>query len=304
MNADETQISLSQTVSRYFPDKDYSYDSFASGRLWVSNVTDFNDPFDVLPAFGNVAEQITEQQRKIHFTFTSPRGPGWNEYQKHHQDETESVRHEMTELGPHLLKASFTNKNGVICFSAKPDSIVMWAHYASNHQGFVLEFDVSHQFFSPPFFQRVDYPNTEARPRADDPDRLRTVTTKGISWKDEEEFRLILPRELLKRLDDKPGHYVDLPAEAIKAVYFGCRMPVPRREQLLKLLEQSKHKNILPFQMFPDTSLYRLIPETWSESVSERSDFFFKLECVTKEALNSSDFNAALQDLLEKRFQR
>lgn len=320
IDADEKQFSHAQsvkfdsdqlnTVSRYFPDEDYAYDSFASGRLWASNVTDFNDPFDVLPACGNVARQITDQQRKIHFAFTSPRGPSWKEYHKHAQSETGLVERELTELGPHLIKASFTNKNAVVCFSAEPDNIVMWTHYASKHQGFVLQFDVSHRFFSGPFFRKVDYRDTRARPRADDPDRHRTVCTKGISWKDEGEFRLILPRQSLlkdKRLDGKLWHYVDLPTEAIKAVYFGCRMLPVRREQLLKILQQSKHKDILPFQMFPDTSDYRLVPESWSESVRERSDFVFKLECVAKEALNSPDtqtlFDATLE-VLEKRFQR
>jgi hypothetical protein len=299
MNADGNQVSLPQTVSRYFRDKDYSYDSFANGRLWVSNATEFNDPFDVLPAFGNVADQITEQQRKIHFAFSSPRGPGWNEYQKRTKIETESVQREMTELGPHLLKASFTNKNGVICFAAKPDNAVMWAHYASDHQGFVLEFDVSHRFFRAPFFRRVEYPDTEARPRADDLDRHRTVCTKGTTWKDEAEFRLILPRDSSKLLD---GHYVELPTEAVKAVYFGCRMSTAGREKLLNVLLQPKYKNVLAYQMFPDTSLYRLIAEAWSDSVRERADFLFKLECATKEALNSPDFYASLQALLEKRF--
>jgi len=320
MNADEKELSHAQsvnvtsdqlnTVSRYFPDEDYAYDSFASGRLWASNVTDFNDPFDVLPAFGNVARQIVDQQRKIHFAFTSPRGPNWKEYQKQTQIETGLVEREAIELGPHLLKASFTNKNGVICFSAKPDDIVMWAHYATKHQGFVLQFDVSHRFFSAPFFRQVDYPDTGARPRADDPDKLRTVCTKGVGWKDEREFRLILPRQSLlkdKRLDGKPWHYVALPTEAIKAVYFGCRMLPVRREQLLEILQQPKHNGIFPFQMFPDTSDYRLVSESWSEAVRERADFVFKLECAAREALLSPDAETSLNgtlQVLENRFEK
>ena len=287
-----SETSLPQTISRYFRDNDYAYNAFESGQLWFSNVTDFNDPFDVLPAFGNVASQITEQQRKIHSAFTPPS-----------QDELESILCEMTKLGPHLCKANFTNKNGVVCFSAKPDSIVMWAHYASYHQGFVLEFDANHRFFSAPSFQKVDYNDTEVRPRADDPDRIQTVFTKGKDWKDEEEFRLILPRERLKQLDGKEGHYADLPVDAIKAVYFGCRMLPANRDKLLKLLQQPRHKNILPFQMFPDTKDYRLIPERWSESVRERADFFFELERIGKEALNSPNFSATLEAFIEKRFQ-
>jgi len=212
-----------------------------------------------------------------------------------------------------LAQAFFTAWNGVICFSAKPDNIVLWAHYASQHRGFVLEFDQSHRFFSASSFgefREVDYPDTQARPRADDPDKLKTVSTKGIGWKDEKEFRLILPRKELKlgrRLDGIPGHYVDLPIEAIKAIYFGCRIASERRIQLLELLQQPKLRDIQPFQMLPHLSDYRLDPGRWSDStVKEKANFFSYLECCAKAALNSPDPVTSLKaigtDLLANRF--
>jgi hypothetical protein len=36
---------------------------------------------------------------------------------------------------------------GVLSLSEKRDNLLMWAHYAQNHEGFVIEFDESHDFF-------------------------------------------------------------------------------------------------------------------------------------------------------------
>jgi hypothetical protein len=41
------------------------------------------------------------------------------------------------------------NKNiGVLCLSEICDSLLMWGHYAENHEGFVIGFNQSHPFFS------------------------------------------------------------------------------------------------------------------------------------------------------------
>jgi hypothetical protein len=37
---------------------------------------------------------------------------------------------------------------GLVCLSEKPDSLLMWAHYADCHRGFVIGFDTSQSFFS------------------------------------------------------------------------------------------------------------------------------------------------------------
>uniref|UniRef100_UPI0020CD2CC1 DUF2971 domain-containing protein n=1 Tax=Vibrio cholerae TaxID=666 RepID=UPI0020CD2CC1 len=36
---------------------------------------------------------------------------------------------------------------GILCLSAKEDSLLMWSHYGNSHKGYVIEFDTSHKFF-------------------------------------------------------------------------------------------------------------------------------------------------------------
>ena len=35
----------------------------------------------------------------------------------------------------------------VVCFTERPNNLLMWAHYAGNFSGFVLGFDSNHAFF-------------------------------------------------------------------------------------------------------------------------------------------------------------
>ncbi|KNE87154.1 hypothetical protein PSTG_19467, partial [Puccinia striiformis f. sp. tritici PST-78] len=37
---------------------------------------------------------------------------------------------------------------GIFCLSEKPDSELMWSHYADSHQGFVIEFETECSFFN------------------------------------------------------------------------------------------------------------------------------------------------------------
>src|SRR5262249_4259046 len=45
-----------------------------------------------------------------------------------------------------LLEQS--TQTGVVCLTEHPDNLLMWAHYAQNHEGFVLGLDISNPFFS------------------------------------------------------------------------------------------------------------------------------------------------------------
>jgi tetratricopeptide (TPR) repeat protein len=37
---------------------------------------------------------------------------------------------------------------GLLCLTEKPNNLLMWAHYAQNHEGLVIGFDIEHEFFS------------------------------------------------------------------------------------------------------------------------------------------------------------
>ena len=142
---------------------------------------------------------------------------------------------------------SYINEIGILSLSGNNNNPTMWAHYASEHTGFVIAFDDNHTFFqddieyeyeevepgqyvsSPvainqtsPF--QIVYRNTWAEDYALDLNLLGSywdfTDKKCNSWKYEDEWRLI-------SYDVKSHNsygiigLVDCPVGAIKAVYLG-----------------------------------------------------------------------------------
>jgi|SRR5580658_5344823 hypothetical protein len=69
----------------------------------------------------------------------------------------------INELGLRLfrwLMSSFERRHGVLCLSEAPANLLMWAHYADSHRGFVVEFDPA----SPFFCQRDSIPSAGSWP--------------------------------------------------------------------------------------------------------------------------------------------
>ena len=85
------------------------------------------------------------------------------------------------------LKQRFSKSIGIICFSENWNSPVQWAHYANNHQGICLGFDIPNSRLS-----KVNYVNerltlsnsmTEVEMR-------QFLSTKFSHWSYEKEYRI------------------------------------------------------------------------------------------------------------------
>ena len=66
---------------------------------------------------------------------------------------TSTVDSHVQDQTPEIISKAF----GVICFSEDSVHQTMWAHYASSHEGLVIEFRQNHQLFSGPSFFKIEY---------------------------------------------------------------------------------------------------------------------------------------------------
>lgn len=222
----------------------------ASRLIRFTSPAEFNDPFDSLPAMGIT---VTEDETRRIITES--------------MDESLSIAYGMlqpearaamppdmfrTLMGPKLeaaileqsgFIAGITNSAakrsvqegvrgmlGVLSLSEVPDDLLMWAHYAGNHEGFVLAFDTSS-----PFFDRRKGPDDDLRhlrpveygperPDFSDPAArdFRSFLAKSDHWAYEREWRMAM---LLDSADETVGtlHLFRFPPEALTAVIVGCR---------------------------------------------------------------------------------
>ena len=102
------------SLFKYTPSLEHCMDMIINERVYMSSASEFNDPFDSLPAYQRI--KLSEQEDK------------WRNAYKN------------AALHQKALERQKTVK--VACFSERVDSSIMWSHYADSHKGFCLEYKV------------------------------------------------------------------------------------------------------------------------------------------------------------------
>jgi hypothetical protein len=84
-------------------------------------------------------------------------------------------------------KQELSTNNGLICFSRTWRNPVMWAHYADNHKGICLGFEVNDEFL-----REVDYvPERPSPPKnLDEAFMMSLLYSKFSHWRYEQEMRV------------------------------------------------------------------------------------------------------------------
>lgn len=178
----------------YFTPPKFALKNLKSGHLKVSRFSKCNDPFE-LAAFSH-------RNKKLRQAFKS-----WLE--------------------------GMDKRYGLLCFSRSWRNPVMWSHYALNHTGLCVGFDVD-----PSLVQDVQYVSERLHPNLA-PENLRDYigeaqmlelsATKFIGWSYEEEVRMYV-----KFPDETPPGKIDFidfsDTFKLKQVIVGPRCEITRRE--------------------------------------------------------------------------
>ena len=141
-------------------------------------------------------------------------------------------------------------KLGVLSLCDTPDNMLLWAHYANEHRGAVLELDVSDLIVSrraPDEIQamaqviysdeRIDFVGRRLP-------LWMTLNYKSAAWTYEREWRLY---RSLSALRHKTGdvYVADLPPTAVKRIIFGARAVESLEEDTIRFIQGSPdHQHI------------------------------------------------------------
>ncbi|ASG68327.1 hypothetical protein fh0823_13120 [Francisella halioticida] len=164
------------------------------------------------------------------------------------------------------LKQTFKNKYneslnnglGILSLSSKNDNLLMWAHYANSHQGFVMEFDDQHEFFNQKLLGKDCLRSLrEVIYSKERPSRLMSEYN---------EYRMILPlTDAAKNINDEI-YLFKYPKEIVRSVYFGVNMNSENKKKNLNLIKNDEELNhIQLFQAFPSDKYYRVEFKSYSE---------------------------------------
>jgi hypothetical protein len=238
-----------------------------------------NDPFELSPNLAELItkESITQLLGKVEKIRTTSEEEAFEIYQDisnyqpllapfgidivnnfPFQKMRDEVNHDTLSTEFMHLTASFINTNsnsfrdelhtkfGVLSLTEKNNNLLMWAHYANSHTGFVIEINGDHSALdlsgkysghigNP---QKVKYKTTRPVLKLYDPtvNAKSTVEkimeefflTKSEEWAYEQEWRIILPV-------DQKIHLMPFPCDCLTGIIFGARMEEKCKQELREL---------------------------------------------------------------------
>jgi Protein of unknown function (DUF2971) len=136
---------------------------------------------------------------------------------------------------------------GVLCLSEVPDSLLMWAHYAGSHTGFVVEFDALHPSFHEQksgeddlrHIRRVYYRDTRPSAPLADMSAIELFLVKSGHWGYEREWRIVRPLADAAQtvsVVPYPVALFEVPPAAITSVIIGSRMAPEQATRLRQVV--------------------------------------------------------------------
>lgn len=164
---------------------------------------------------------------------------------------------------------------GVYSLSNNVNNELLWAYYGGGHSGFAIEYDIDkmkeslnhNQYFHFIFDFDVDYvkniPNVDISVihGKDIINTLKTyLGTKSLSWKHEEEYRLIVEGNGLFEIDYR----------AVTGIYFGYRM---QESEIEFIMEKLKGRGLRYYKMEIVGQTYKFQPKPINDKYIDASKY-------------------------------
>jgi len=158
---------------------------------------------------------------------------------------------------------------GAMCLCETKDSLLMWAHYAKSHTGFVVEFHTSSQFFNRQrtekdenyHLRRVLYRSRRPSGHLINFEGNELFLVKSDDWSYEKEWRIFAPLHEADRQIQVGNGTISLfnfPIEAIKSITIGARAPDYVQSTVCAFAVNSRSHPITVFQAAPSQSHFML----------------------------------------------
>jgi hypothetical protein len=245
-----------EVIYRYQPIRPDATDLLRTGRLWFSNPSRFNDPFDFLPDFSaDVKEWVDKDREEAYWTDPSIRGSR-KSFMKGTEAESDRRVREYCRLQRVDYMKGLGENFFVTCFSEVPDIILMWSHYAFYHTGFCIGIRPAKMRLSPEKAIRWKVRYRDERLPINHKRPNEIALRKAKVWKYEREWRVVMATGDLTRGDRW---------DAIESVRLGALVDRKKRSEVLKVLKTRKRRHIEIIQMHLSTKKFALEEEVLRE---------------------------------------
>lgn len=244
---------------KYYSDKDQCFDNVKNNKMWYSAPVHFNDVFDCDIA---IDEKSCSNNFIEYFSKSKPVRKGSREW----IDIKSKIHSSFKDI--FNVFENFKSTTGVTCLSESYNSLLMWSHYASNHQGICVKYRLGDivdelKFLPVPVIyskerasiDKIDLGNDSYFEQLACKSIVESVTSKSLEWQYEKEWRIVRDEGACgDRWDSaKKGALLDMIRPT--AIYLGC-MATQATETKIK--EYCKSQKINLYKMEKDPNEYKL----------------------------------------------
>jgi hypothetical protein len=163
----------------------------------------------------------------------------------------------LRDLTPQLrgqLVDSLRTQIGILSLSEAPDNVLLWAHYADQHRGFVVGFDETNEFFNrsrgpqDEFFhlRQVAYRPPHTFVDLSSMDDPQILVTKSPDWTYEHEWRMLIPISAATRTieGEDPIYLYLFPPLAVRSVIIGALSSAETQSRLHRTLSLPEYAHV------------------------------------------------------------
>lgn len=212
-------------------------DYLLESNFWLSSHTAFNDPFDTSAQVIN--EGSASQKYKRWMEISKKNAPELTNKQRELEVSRLMFGNSNTAENISTIFRKHTEKVGLSCLSETPRNILMWSHYASQHKGIVLQFEIAKSPEAMLHALKIDYSNEYPilNFAQDMTEQLaKIMLRKSEDWKYEKEWRLLII--------NAASTYLKFNPEALTGIIFGCRVHDETRMRIQKYLSERLNKKL------------------------------------------------------------
>ncbi len=211
-----------------------------AGSIKFTQPGAFNDPFEMLPEL-HIPAGFSQAQISINFDVVAQRrDPLISELAVGFKSD------QCSDIASRDIRSSLNNSIGVLCLSRNPESLLMWAHYADEYAGAVIEFNEEHDFFR----GKIEVEYRVARPikdistyvRAEQAVPIAELCVKSKQWEYEKEVRLARQLSDCRKVGEKDGfpvYVMDIPQDCIKSIILGERTSREHQKKIWNLIKET-----------------------------------------------------------------
>lgn len=245
-------------IFKYY-NKEIGLSALKESTLQFSHPSRFNDPFDCNVNLFEFTEEDT--QAFCNYIFEKSVKGDEEREQLFYKNYQELVRTDFKRVMERLIERENSDR-GISCFSKISNNLLMWAHYASNHKGICIGYDILKLrnfmrenkisvFFKVNYVEAIE-PQTYFSER--ESALGYWLTTKQISWQYEQEVRLISEPF---QFDCEKSTILNIPMDIIKEVTLGYGSEEKTRVEVINLVS-NKIPHAKVYQIQPNYRTFEL----------------------------------------------